>query len=156
MQSAGTYAADSFLRSSRSFLGTSTSIVVLDCPRSMLTYFSGAIVLPFFFSFETLRGATGADLGSIAWRRASRDLPRECPVPKGSCELPGRSYCSNRGFCGRGEESTDSLLWTRRSVGVEGAVGAGFICAKTCDDLRNAALTEGSIVASFGRSVDGI
>lgn len=68
-----------------------------------------------------------------------------------------RSYSSREGFWGRGEESIDSLLWTRRRVrGVRGAVGAGFICARTWEDLRKAALTVGSMVASLGRSVEGI
>ena len=71
------YLADSFRRRSRSFLITSMSMFVLECERRMLTYFSGVVVEDFFLSFETLRGAIGAGLGSMACLRTSRDLPRE-------------------------------------------------------------------------------
>ena len=63
-----------------------------------------------------------------------------------------------------GPRLTDTVYEQLKLLGEDGgmkfkgaaAAGAGFICANTCEDFRKAALTVGSMVASFGRSVDGI
>lgn len=138
----------------------STAISVLEVLERISQYPSGVISAAFGvfgrFSLGSL-AETGVAMYSKEVSLRFTDIPRKWPVANrglsGALENPRLTS----GFCwGLGEER-DSLLCALRSPpGVRGGVPGSFMTAKTLDDLSIAALTPGSIVASFGRIVVGI
>jgi hypothetical protein len=156
--------AASFRSSNRSFLTTSTSSSRLDFPVKRLTNCTGERDLCVPLLPVPKSGATKPPDRDFGRRggTTSTDTPRECwalcPVwaPSFSPDVLGKSgmvVAPPRDV--RGDSRLRELpLCTRRRPRVDAAAVVGE--ARTWDDLSMAALTEDSMPASFGRSVDGI